>query len=105
MSTDIFQLDWIFIDTIIIILLILLLLGVKVYKLTHRWRFSFSNEALEYTIYRKPPLKINDQSISSSNWTLTRNIFLIRFFKSRAPFPRLHRDVPGCESGLSLLHS
>jgi len=76
MSTDIFQLDWIFIDTIIIILLILLLLGVKGYKLTHRWRFSFSNEAIEYTFYRKPPLKIDDQSISTSKWTLTRNIFL-----------------------------
>ncbi|MFX1320810.1 MAG: hypothetical protein ACFFAQ_04110 [Promethearchaeota archaeon] len=76
MSPDIFQLDWIFIDTIIIILLILLLLGVKIYKLTHRWRFSFSNEALEYIFFRKPPLKINNQSISTSKWTLTRNLSL-----------------------------
>jgi len=76
MSKDIFQLDWIFIDTIIIVLLILLLLGVKLYKLTHRWRFSFSNEALEFISYRKPPLEINNQSISTSKWTLTRNISL-----------------------------
>ncbi len=76
MSNDIFQLDWIFIDTIIIVLLILLLLGVKLYKLTHRWRFSFSNEALEFISYRKPPLEINNQSISTSKWTLTRNISL-----------------------------
>ncbi|MFX0041840.1 MAG: hypothetical protein ACFE8L_02910 [Candidatus Hodarchaeota archaeon] len=76
MPTDIFQIDWIFIDTIIIILLILLLIGVKIYKLTHRWRFSFSNEALEYIIYRNLPLKMDNQSISNSKWTLTRNIFL-----------------------------
>lgn len=76
MSNDIFQLDWIFIDTIIIVLLILLLLGVKLYKLTHRWRFSFSNEALEFISYRKPPLEINNQSISTSKWTFTRNISL-----------------------------
>ncbi len=76
MSNDIFQLDWIFIDTIIIVLLILLLLGVKLYKLTHRWRFSFSNEALEFISYRKPPLEINNQSISTSKWTLTRNLSL-----------------------------
>lgn len=76
MSNDIFQLDWIFIDTIIIVLLILLLLGVKLYKLTHRWRFSFSNEALEFISYRKSPLEINNQPISTSKWTLTRNISL-----------------------------
>lgn len=76
MSNDIFQLDWIFIDTIIIVLLILLLLCVKLYKLTHRWRFSFSNEALEFISYRKPPLEINNQSISTSKWTLTRNVSL-----------------------------
>ncbi|MHA1282850.1 MAG: hypothetical protein ACTSQP_10130 [Promethearchaeota archaeon] len=43
----IFYLNWILIDTIIIFLLILLLLGVKIYKKTHRWRKSFSNENLE----------------------------------------------------------
>lgn len=76
MSTDIFQLDWIYIDTIIIILLLLLLLGVKLYKLTHRWRFTFSNEALEHTYYQKAPLKINNQTLCSTKWSLTRNSFL-----------------------------
>ncbi|MFX1315622.1 MAG: hypothetical protein ACFE9T_07135 [Promethearchaeota archaeon] len=76
MTQDIFHLDWIFIDTIIIILLILLLLAVKLYKATHRWRFSFSNEALENSYYRKPPIKINNPFISSFNWTLTKNTSL-----------------------------
>ncbi|MFX1571323.1 MAG: hypothetical protein ACFFB0_01105 [Promethearchaeota archaeon] len=48
MVSDVFQIDWIFIDTVIIVLLFLLLIGVKIFKSTHRWRLSFSNEALEY---------------------------------------------------------
>lgn len=47
MLNDIFQVDWIFIDTIIILLLILLLVSVKIFKSTHRWRSSFSNAFLD----------------------------------------------------------
>jgi hypothetical protein len=46
MALDIFRLNWIFIDIIIIILLILFLLGVKIYKGLNRWRKSLSNESL-----------------------------------------------------------
>ncbi len=46
--TSIFQIDWILVDTIIIILLLLLLLGVRIFKITHRWRYSFSNQTLEH---------------------------------------------------------
>ncbi len=47
MLYDIYQIDWIFVDTIIIILLILLLVSVKIFKSTHRWRSSFSNAFLD----------------------------------------------------------
>lgn len=47
MVNDIFHINWIFVDTIIIILLILLLVGVKIFKSTHRWRSSFSNITLD----------------------------------------------------------
>ena len=46
MSFDIFRLDWILIDTIIIILLLILLFSVKIFKEISRWRFSLSNESL-----------------------------------------------------------
>lgn len=55
MKIDIFRLNWIFIDTIIIILLVLLLLGVKIFKQTHRWRRSFANT--EIKVYPKSSLK------------------------------------------------
>ncbi len=47
MLHDIFQIDWIFVDTIIIILLILLLVSVKIFKSTHRWRSSFTNMSMD----------------------------------------------------------
>ena len=57
MSHDIFRLDWILIDTIIIILLLLLLTSVKVFKEISRWRFSLSNESLKLTTLKD--LKFN----------------------------------------------
>ncbi|MCK4238559.1 MAG: hypothetical protein KAX33_05505, partial [Candidatus Lokiarchaeota archaeon] len=39
----IFQIDWIFWDTIIIFLLIIFLISVKIFKNTHRWRNFLSN--------------------------------------------------------------
>ena len=42
----IFQIDWVFWDTIIIILLIIFLISVKLFKYTHRWRNSLSNASL-----------------------------------------------------------
>jgi len=43
MASNIFQVDWITIDLIIIVLLILLLIGVKIFKEIYRWRIIFSN--------------------------------------------------------------
>ena len=73
MSADIFQLDWIFIDTIIILLLILLLLAVKIYKKTHRWRSNFSNENLEIFSYSN---ERNNNLIKIKNCKLIKNDIL-----------------------------
>ena len=42
-----FLIDWVFIDSVIIILLFLLLFSVRIFKNTHRWRSTYSNEALK----------------------------------------------------------
>lgn len=71
--TSIFQIDWIFVDTIIIILLILLLLSVKIFKLTHRWRYSFSNQALEHKCFLQTQVKAKNNIFLTKKWYLTRN--------------------------------
>ncbi len=75
---NIFHLDWIFIDTIIIILLIVLLILVKIYKITARWRSPFSNEALEIRKYDKSDIKFKTLNIIVKKWCLIRNKTLIR---------------------------
>ena len=52
--TNIFQINWINVDTVIIILLLLLLSSVKIFKITHRWRSSFSNQAVEQKCFSQP---------------------------------------------------
>jgi hypothetical protein len=74
--TSIFQIDWITVDTIIIVLLLLLLFSVKLFKTTYRWRYSFSNQALEYISLSHTPSKGKNQIISLKNLSLTRNIIL-----------------------------
>ncbi|MDX1797463.1 MAG: hypothetical protein R3255_02330 [Candidatus Lokiarchaeia archaeon] len=71
-----FQIDWITIDIIIIFLLLLLLIGVRIIKITHRWRYSFSNEALEYKKFSTSRESRKNQTILSKKWCLTRNSIL-----------------------------
>ena len=47
----IFRVDWITVDSYIIIILVTLLILVKMYKVSARWRNPFSNEALEELRY------------------------------------------------------
>jgi hypothetical protein len=70
------RIDWIFIDTIIIILLILLLVGVKFFKSTHRWRVNFSNIALEYHPFIKTQEQVTSGVLSTKYWDLTKNLSL-----------------------------
>lgn len=47
MLNETFRIDWVFIDIIIITLLLLLFISVRIFKITNRWRSSFSNEAIK----------------------------------------------------------
>lgn len=71
-----FRIDWIFIDGIIIVLLFLLLVSVRIFKSTHRWRSSFSNKALQYFIFPQTSEGVNKQFILTKKWSLIRNISL-----------------------------
>ncbi|MFO8019398.1 MAG: hypothetical protein R6U96_12245 [Promethearchaeia archaeon] len=57
MFLNIFHLNWILIDSIIIIFLILVLTIVKIYKYMARWRTSFSNEHLSVHYLEQPSQK------------------------------------------------
>lgn len=71
MSFSIFRLDWILIDSIIIVLLVVLLIIVKIFKRTHRWRGQFSNSELE--IYKNHFFKSFEGANSFSNLFLLKN--------------------------------
>jgi len=73
MSVDIFQLNWILIDCIIIILLIFLLVSVKIFKKTHRWRLSLSNNSLERIHCNELNIKFKNLNIKVKDWSLTLN--------------------------------
>jgi len=73
MANEIFHVDWIFVDTIIIILLFLLLISVRIFKSTHRWRSSFSNNALERYTFSEIYRNTNRQFIKIEKPNLTKN--------------------------------
>jgi len=58
---DIFQLDWILIDSVIILLLVFLLISVRVFKEFSRWRLSLSNRDI-----RVKSIPIEDLAINPS---------------------------------------
>ena len=70
---DIFRVDWIFVDTIIIILLIVFLILVRLYKSIARWRGSFSNEAITSVNFKSSDITLNINNISLKNWKLIKN--------------------------------
>ena len=71
--TSIFQIDWISVDIIIIILLLLLLFSVKIFKITHRWRNSFSNQSLEHISFSQAHKILENHFLLTKKWCLTRN--------------------------------
>ncbi len=73
MAFDIFQVDWILVDTIIIILLVLLLIAVKIFKEAYRWRFSLSNEFLTRTKAKSLSFNLDHPSIYIKKWNLTKS--------------------------------
>ncbi|MFX1364656.1 MAG: hypothetical protein ACFFCE_12780 [Promethearchaeota archaeon] len=77
MLYDIFQIDWIFVDTIIIILLILLLICVKIFKSTQRWRSSFSNIALNTFFISDIPNLNTNENLLVKKVVLIKNTSLV----------------------------
>ncbi len=98
MLNDIFHIDWIFVDTIIIILLFLLLFSVKIFKITHRWRYSFSNQALDHYHFPKAHERVKNQLVLTKKLTFTRNpnlnvsnypLILVIRMKNKRKFQRI----------------
>ena len=73
MAFDIFRVDWILVDTIIIILLVLLLISVKIFKEAYRWRFSLSNEFLTRTTANALRFNLDCPSTYIKKWNLTKS--------------------------------
>ena len=106
MASDIYQIDWVFVDTVIIVLLFLLLFGVKIFKSTHRWRSNFSNEAIEYHSFTNANLNFNSQIIRTNHWNLTRNSNLFEKYSQNSVIillrPRFKkRVIKSLSEGLS----
>ncbi|TFG29817.1 MAG: hypothetical protein EU532_02370 [Promethearchaeota archaeon] len=73
MTINVFQFDWIFIDTVVIILLIFFLVCVKIFKESFRWRSKLSNNALfQYKLDSKS-LKLTTQNNLIKNVIITNN--------------------------------
>jgi hypothetical protein len=68
-----FLIDWVFIDSVIIILLFLLLFSVRIFKNTHRWRSTYSNEALKRLACPQMLDSVKNQSFTIKRCFLTRN--------------------------------
>ncbi len=73
----IFRLDWVYIDSIIIILLIVLLIGVKIFKLGFRWRSSFSNEGIIQLNFKISDNILKGTKIKVKKWNLVKKTNLL----------------------------
>ena len=76
MEFNIFQFDWIFIDTIVIILLIVFLISVKIFKERFRWRSTPSNIALDQIMYDPQTLELPNQTLLLKSLSITVNNIL-----------------------------
>ncbi|MFX1325121.1 MAG: hypothetical protein ACFE8N_09190 [Promethearchaeota archaeon] len=76
MINDIFQVDWVFVDTIIIIILFLLLIGIELFKTTHRWRLSISNNYLESYSLSNVPVNLGNPFLRIVKWQLVKNVIV-----------------------------
>lgn len=73
MLYEIYQVNWVLIDVVIIFLLFLLLIGVKIFKSSHRWRSKFSNDALESYSLPKSYNNGTGRFLTVKHCSLTRN--------------------------------
>jgi len=70
----IFQIDWVFWDTIIIFLLIIFLISVKIFKNTHRWRSFLSNPLIMENKTKNFEIQCGEQEIFRISFTLFESI-------------------------------
>jgi len=73
MASSIFRLDWILIDSVIILLLLFVLIGVKFFKEGSRWRSALSNKSLEIIHYKKSDFKGKIHNNAIKDFTFIRN--------------------------------
>ncbi|MFX0031180.1 MAG: hypothetical protein ACFE8E_14000 [Candidatus Hodarchaeota archaeon] len=73
MAFDIFRVDWILVDAIIISFLLLLLLSVRIFKYLNRWRTSLSNERLSRIIFEGSAIKAEYKNISIKKFELIKD--------------------------------
>ncbi|MFX0069790.1 MAG: hypothetical protein ACFFAO_01740 [Candidatus Hermodarchaeota archaeon] len=73
MQYNIFHLDWIFIDTVIIILLLVFLISVKLFKEKMRWRSKFSNSNLENYKFKKNSYEVLSKTHIINEFSVTIN--------------------------------
>ena len=78
MTIDFFQFDWIFIDTVVIILLIVFLVSVRIFKEKVRWRSTLSNVALSRVLLDTQSFKPINQFVKLKKITVTINNVLKR---------------------------
>ncbi|MBY9007645.1 MAG: hypothetical protein KGD63_12920 [Candidatus Lokiarchaeota archaeon] len=60
---SLFRINWIQIDTIIIVLLVLFLISVEIYRQISRWRYSLSNQSLNSKSFKVDVLKNKNKTI------------------------------------------
>jgi len=72
MDFDIFQVDWILVSSVAIILLITFLILVKIYKMLTRWRYTFANEDIDLSSYNSIERE-NESYIKVCRWNYTIN--------------------------------
>ena len=110
MSFDIFQVDWITVDSIIIGSLIITLIAVKVIKQLTRWRHSLVNESLEQYKFYGNLLMLNSRKVKVNYWNFIKNgkdnknqpvLFL---FRTKKKIGLLHSLLEGIASlGLNVI--
>ncbi len=76
MTFDIFRVDWILVDSIIIFILILFLISIKLYKFKNRWRNDINNESLNQIALDPNQIKFNDNKVYIKRWNLTSSSFI-----------------------------
>lgn len=74
MAFDIFRVNWILVDTIIIILLLILLVAVKIFRYLNRWRTRISDERLSRINFKGSSIKAENVSITLKKLEFTTKI-------------------------------